>query len=120
ALRDLYSIPTRRSSDLETFGSTKTTSRIVAIPLINPEAIIAVDARSGASNAAYSADNTPIVYIAVIIIFTKNNLTGISLILVSFKYENLGKLECVRPRLIYCRENNLLNKDGTEPFSSDK
>src|SRR5699024_9455469 len=108
------------SATTETFGSTKITSSIVAIPLIKPDAIIAVDARSGASNAAYNADNTPIVYIAVIIIFTKNNLIGISFILVFLRYENLGKLKCVMPRLMYCKENSLLNKDGTEPLSSDK
>src|SRR5699024_12161757 len=102
----------------DTLGSTKITNSIVAIPFIKPDAIIAVDARSGASNAAYNADNTPIVYIAVIIIFTKNNLIGTSLILVSFRYENFGKLKCVIPRFIYCKENSLLNIDGTEHFST--
>lgn len=34
---------------------------MVAIPLINPDAIVAVNALSGANNAAYNADNTPIV-----------------------------------------------------------
>src|SRR5699024_1817707 len=108
------------SATTDTLGSTKITNSMVAIPFIKPDAIIAVDARSGTSNAANNADNTPIVYMAVIIIFTKNNLIGISLILVSLRYENLGKLKCVMPLFIYCKENILLNKDGTDPFSSDK
>ena len=63
----------------------KIVSRIVATPFINPDAIIDVDALSGAIKEAYKADNTPIVYIAVISILIMNNLTGISLTLISFK-----------------------------------
>ena len=55
----------------------------MAAPFISPDAIMAVEALSGANNDAYKADSTPIVYIAVIIVFTKNNLRGISFILIS-------------------------------------
>lgn len=53
-------------------------SKIVAIPFISPDAIVAVADLSGAIIDAYNADNTPIVYMAVISILMKNNLIGIS------------------------------------------
>src|SRR5699024_1639199 len=33
---------------------------------------------------------------------------------------NFGRLTCVKPLFIYCKENILLNNDGTDPLASDK
>ena len=54
----------------------KIVSKMVVTPLINPDAIIEVDALSGAINDANKADNTPIVYMAVMSILITNNLIG--------------------------------------------
>src|SRR5699024_12580604 len=108
------------SANKDNFGIIIITNFIVAKHFIKADVIIVVEEHSGTSNAAYKSDNTQIVYMVFIIIFTKNKLIVISLILVSLRYENFGKLKCVIPRFIYCKENSLLNKDGTEPFSSDK
>ena len=71
---------------MDIFGSIKKiVSKMVAIPFIRPDAIIEVDALSGAINDAYKADNTPIVYMAVMSILITNNLIGISLKPISFK-----------------------------------
>src|SRR5699024_8192099 len=32
----------------------------------------------------------------------------------------MGNIKFIRPHFIYCKENNLWNNDGTEPFSYDK
>ena len=46
---------------MDILGSMKSINKIVAIPLISPDAMTAVFARSGTKSAAHKADKTPIV-----------------------------------------------------------
>jgi hypothetical protein len=49
------------SSIMDILGSMKSINKIVAIPLIIPDAMTALFARFGTKSAAYKADKTPIV-----------------------------------------------------------